>query len=139
MGALCGGGAAHGDRGALNNWVFYTVAEKKTNFEHYCLASKQRKQKTIDNLFLVLCEYATLVLQLVAIREAQLKSEYMNYTYWMPCTWASCLLVQAHEQKYIETAKYVVDMCEELGKLRTGCGVIICYDWISLPLVYTQV
>ncbi len=115
--------------------VIYTVAAK-TNFE--CNSFKKAK-KIIDNLFLVLCECATLVLQLVAIREAQLKSEYMNYTYWMPCTWASCLLVQAHEQKYIETAKYVVDMCEELGKLRTGCGVIICYDWISLPLVYTQV
>ncbi len=77
--------------------------------------------------------------QLLAIRRAQLRSEYMNYTYWMPVAWASSLLVQAHEQGYIDTAKYVVDMNDELGRLRTACGVIICYDWISLPLVYTQV
>ncbi len=30
-------------------------------------------------------------------------------------------------------------MNDELGKLRTQCAVVICYDWISLPLVYTQV
>jgi predicted permease len=36
-------------------------------------------------------------------------------------------------------AKFVVDINQELAKLRTSCGVILGYDWISLPLVYTQV
>ena len=31
------------------------------------------------------------------------------------------------------------DINEELNKVRTYCGTIICYDWVSLPLVYTQV
>ena len=36
-------------------------------------------------------------------------------------------------------ARYVSDVNNELSKLRTHCGTIICYDWVSLPLVYTQV
>ena len=36
-------------------------------------------------------------------------------------------------------ARYVSDVNNELSKLQTHCGTIICYDWVSLPLVYTQV
>jgi len=77
--------------------------------------------------------------ELSIIRRAIGRSEYMNYTYWVPISWATSLVVQAHEQGYIATAKFVVDLNEELARLRSACGVILGYDWISLPLVYTQV
>lgn len=31
------------------------------------------------------------------------------------------------------------DLNNELSKLRSACGTVISYDWVSLPLVYTQV
>jgi len=77
--------------------------------------------------------------ELGIIRQAMLRSEYMNYTYWVPLSWATSLVTQAFQQGYIETAKFVVDINQELAKVRTSCGVVLGYDWISLPLVYTQV
>ncbi len=42
-------------------------------------------------------------------------------------------------QGYIAKARFVTDINEELAKLRIACGTVISYDWVSLPLVYTQV
>ena len=28
---------------------------------------------------------------------------------------------------------------QEINKFRMGCGMLMSYDWISVPLVYTQV
>ncbi len=74
-----------------------------------------------------------------AIVNAQSKSEFLSYVYWIPLNWAGSLTVKACEQNLIEKARYVSDINEELAKLRAGCGTIISYDWVSLPLVYTQV
>ena len=78
-------------------------------------------------------------IKLAAIREAQAKSEYLNYTYWVPISWASSITMHAQEQGYIGHSRFVLDINEELAKIRNQCGAVISYDWISLPLVYTQV
>ena len=31
------------------------------------------------------------------------------------------------------------DLNEEIAKIRFACGTVLSYDWVSLPLVYTQV
>lgn len=77
--------------------------------------------------------------EMEAVMSAQAKSEFMQYIYWMPISWASSLTVHAFEQGYIAKARYVSDLNDELSKLRVSCGTVISYDWVSLPLVYTQV
>lgn len=77
--------------------------------------------------------------EMQAILNAQSKSDFLAYVYWIPLNWASSLSVKAYEQGLIKKARYVSDINEELSKVRIGCGTIISYDWVSLPLVYTQV
>lgn len=74
-----------------------------------------------------------------AILNAQSKSDFLQYVYWIPLNWASSLTVKAYEEGLILKARYVSDINDELAKIRVGCGTIISYDWVSLPLVYTQV
>lgn len=96
---------------------------------------------------------------MLAVRRAQSRTEYLNYVYWVPLSWAGSIIVQArkshcccinyskeivrfskaHDQGYMSNSKYVVDVNNELAALRNQCGTVISYDWISLPLVYTQV
>ena len=75
----------------------------------------------------------------VALMSAECKSEFMNYIYWVPLSWASSLAMQAFKQGYISKASLLADVNNELDKLRICCGTVISFDWVSLPLVYTQV
>ena len=59
--------------------------------------------------------------------------------YPAPLLWGGMLTTKAHHEGLIERPRYAAEINEELAKVRSGCGVIIGYDWISLPLVYTQV
>ena len=47
--------------------------------------------------------------------------------------------MQAYRQGYIGKASLAAEVNNELDKLRISCGTVISYDWVSLPLVYTQV
>ncbi|XP_040566717.1 bestrophin-4 [Lepeophtheirus salmonis] len=73
------------------------------------------------------------------IENAHKKTTYLEYSYWVPLYWASELINQAYQKGYIQQSKYVMDIHGELTKIRTECGLILSYDWISFPLVYTQV
>jgi hypothetical protein len=44
--------------------------------------------------------------ELGIIQQAMLRSEYMNYTYWVPLSWATSLVTQAFQQGYIETVRH---------------------------------
>ena len=74
-----------------------------------------------------------------ALLSAECKSEYMNYIYWVPLTWASSLTMEAYRHGYIGKASLAAEVNSELNKLRISCGTVISFDWVSLPLVYTQV
>ncbi|XP_064094172.1 bestrophin-4-like isoform X2 [Macrobrachium nipponense] len=60
-------------------------------------------------------------------------------TYWVPCTWFTALLRDIKSQKRIPDPMGVKHIMEEFLEFRAKCGMLWCYDWVSLPLVYTQV
>nr|XP_027225361.1 bestrophin-4-like [Penaeus vannamei] len=60
-------------------------------------------------------------------------------TYWIPCTWFTALLKDAKAQKRITDPLGIKHIMEEFNEFRQKCGLLWSYDWVSIPLVYTQV
>lgn len=60
-------------------------------------------------------------------------------TYWIPCTWFINLLKEARQNQRIPDPQGLKLVMEEFSEFRTKCGMLWSYDWISIPLVYTQV
>ncbi|XP_075693095.1 bestrophin-1 [Rhinoderma darwinii] len=59
--------------------------------------------------------------------------------FWIPCVWFANLAVIARTEGRIRDSVVLTLILKELNSLRTKCGRLFGYDWISIPLVYTQV
>lgn len=59
--------------------------------------------------------------------------------YWMPLVWAGGIITRARKEGRIKDDFSMKTLIDELNKFRGGCGGMLNYDWISIPLVYTQV
>lgn len=69
-----------------------------------------------------------------------LEAEFPSYTkYWLPLTWAANIITKARADGIINDDMSVKELLREINVFRTRCGTILDYDWISIPLVYTQV
>ncbi|GFU11761.1 bestrophin-1 [Nephila pilipes] len=60
-------------------------------------------------------------------------------TFWIPCTWFINLLREAKQECRITDSNGLKLIMEEFNDFRSKCGLLWSYDWISIPLVYTQV
>lgn len=58
--------------------------------------------------------------------------------WWLPLIWTSNLLKKCQEEDVIDTTLFKTLM-KELLIYRTGFAKLIAYNWVSIPLVYTQV
>ena len=43
------------------------------------------------------------------------------------------------EKKGLIPRRYVSDILQEITRIREKVGDLLSYDWISIPLIYTQV
>ncbi|XP_061587032.1 bestrophin-4 [Cololabis saira] len=59
--------------------------------------------------------------------------------YWMPLTWFSNLASGAREEGRVRDDVALRLLMDELNSYRAKCSLLFHYDWISIPLVYTQV
>uniref|UniRef100_H3ANC2 Bestrophin homolog n=1 Tax=Latimeria chalumnae TaxID=7897 RepID=H3ANC2_LATCH len=59
--------------------------------------------------------------------------------YWVPCIWFTSLAARARKEGRIKDDHALKLLMEELNTFRGCCGMLFHYDWISIPLVYTQV
>ncbi|KAM8939190.1 bestrophin-1 [Pelodytes ibericus] len=59
--------------------------------------------------------------------------------FWIPFVWFSNLAVIARNEGRIKDSVVLQLILKEMISLRTNCGRLFGYDWISIPLVYTQV
>ncbi|XP_057712500.1 bestrophin-4 [Corythoichthys intestinalis] len=59
--------------------------------------------------------------------------------YWMPLTWFVNLASRAREEARVRDDIALRLLMDELNNYRAKCSLLFHYDWISLPLVYTQV
>ncbi|MCL4137057.1 UNVERIFIED_CONTAM: hypothetical protein GTU68_040776 [Idotea baltica] len=59
--------------------------------------------------------------------------------YWMPLVWAGSIVARARKEGRIRDDFAVKTILDAINQFRAGCGGLLAYDTISLPLVYTQV
>ncbi|KFM72559.1 Bestrophin-3, partial [Stegodyphus mimosarum] len=59
--------------------------------------------------------------------------------WWLPCHWFTALATRARKEGRIKDSILLDGLFRELFIFRTSCSIMIGYDWISVPLVYTQV
>ncbi|NWU60872.1 BEST4 protein, partial [Pterocles burchelli] len=59
--------------------------------------------------------------------------------YWIPCVWFTNLVAQARRDGRIRDDVALRLLMDELNLYRAKCSMLFHYDWISIPLVYTQV
>ncbi|KAK0403886.1 hypothetical protein QR680_017178 [Steinernema hermaphroditum] len=59
--------------------------------------------------------------------------------WWIPAQWFSQLAMVARKEGRIHDDLHLKTLIDEMMDYRGQCGLIFSYDWISVPLVYTQV
>ncbi|XP_024084141.1 bestrophin-2 isoform X2 [Cimex lectularius] len=59
--------------------------------------------------------------------------------HWLPIVWAASIVTRARKEGRIRDDFSVKTIIDELNKFRGQCGLLLNYDSISVPLVYTQV
>ena len=57
----------------------------------------------------------------------------------MSLVWAGAIVTRAKKEGRIKDDFAFRTIIKEINKFRSGCGGLLDYDWISIPLVYTQV
>ena len=68
------------------------------------------------------------------------KQKYGRYSkYWVPLVWAGSIVTRAHKEGRIRDDIGVKKLLDELCNFRSKCGALNGYDWVPVPLVYTQV
>ncbi|MBN3322645.1 BEST4 protein, partial [Atractosteus spatula] len=72
--------------------------------------------------------------------QKKLESLYSDFNkYWMPMVWFTNLVAQARREGRVRDDVALRLLMDELNKYRAKCSMLFHYDWISIPLVYTQV
>ncbi|XP_027006982.1 bestrophin-3-like isoform X1 [Tachysurus fulvidraco] len=66
-----------------------------------------------------------------------LKSPHLKY--WIPAVWFTNLASKARKEGRIQNSVDLQTILTEMNKFRTWCSTLFGYDWVGIPLVYTQV
>ncbi|XP_038161107.1 bestrophin-3-like [Cyprinodon tularosa] len=59
--------------------------------------------------------------------------------YWIPVVWFSNLASKARQEGRIQDNIVLQNILNEMNLFRTWCATLFGYDWVGVPLVYTQV
>ncbi|GFT75025.1 bestrophin-3 [Nephila pilipes] len=67
------------------------------------------------------------------------KISFVYGKWWLPCHWFSALATRSRKEGRIKDSVLLNGLLRELLDYRNSCAIMFGYDWISVPLVYTQV
>ncbi len=59
--------------------------------------------------------------------------------YWMPLVWAGSIVSRARKEGRVKDDYAMKELIQQIDNCRLCNGTLMIYDWVSLPLVYTQV
>ncbi|XP_020514874.1 bestrophin-3 [Labrus bergylta] len=59
--------------------------------------------------------------------------------YWIPVVWFTNLASKARQEGRIQDSINLQSILNEMNVFRTWCATLFGYDWVGIPLVYTQV
>ena len=63
----------------------------------------------------------------------------VHLKYWIPFIWFGSLAAKARSSNLINSDFALKTIIDEMNTFRGCCGMLQSFDWISIPLVYTQV
>ncbi|VDO37317.1 unnamed protein product [Onchocerca flexuosa] len=63
----------------------------------------------------------------------------INRKYWVPIHWAMGLARRAYKEKRIDSPQALQDIYSKINDFRSQLGELLVYDWVPIPLVYSQV
>nr|XP_014335411.1 PREDICTED: bestrophin-3 isoform X2 [Bos mutus] len=66
-----------------------------------------------------------------------LKSPHLKY--WVPFIWFGNLAAKARKEGRIRDSVDLQSLMTEMNRFRSWCSLLFGYDWVGIPLVYTQV
>ncbi|XP_062339499.1 bestrophin-3-like [Osmerus eperlanus] len=66
-----------------------------------------------------------------------IKSPHLKY--WIPVVWFSNLASKARKEGRIKDSVDLQTILNEMNKFRSWCSTLFGYNWVGIPLVYTQV
>ena len=61
------------------------------------------------------------------------------HLYWVPMRWAQNAARDAYNDGGVETDVMLDRIHEEIQKYAACLGTLLCYAWVNIPLVYTQI
>ncbi|XP_006886170.1 PREDICTED: bestrophin-3 [Elephantulus edwardii] len=67
----------------------------------------------------------------------RLKSPHLKY--WVPFIWFGNLATKARNEGRIRDSVDLQSLMTEMNRYRSWCSLLFGYDWVGIPLVYTQV
>jgi len=67
------------------------------------------------------------------------KTEGKHSIVWYPMQWAQAALRDVYKEGLIMSDLHHWELTKECDKIASLNGTIVCYGWINIPLVYTQV
>ncbi|KRZ76948.1 Bestrophin-1 [Trichinella papuae] len=67
------------------------------------------------------------------------KTHKLVYMSFLPIQWSVNLAYKARKAEYIKTDQLLKHVVKEIVDVKDQLNLISCYDWVNLPLVYTQV
>uniref|UniRef100_T1KST6 Bestrophin homolog n=1 Tax=Tetranychus urticae TaxID=32264 RepID=T1KST6_TETUR len=70
--------------------------------------------------------------------EAYLATVDVYGRWWIPSQWFTSLLMEAYREGKVKHEMFVREIINEMHVFRGNCGSLFAFDWISIPLVYTQ-
>ncbi|XP_003368208.1 bestrophin-1 [Trichinella spiralis] len=83
-----------------------------------------------------------MVIQSGFMNEEELKQyeevKCLHHKYWIPIQWCCTLLCKARKESLIENDLLLNQMIDDIMNYRQNLMMLLNYDWISVPLVYTQ-
>ncbi len=59
--------------------------------------------------------------------------------FWMPLIWAGGIVQTARREERIANDFMLKTLVDRIDGFRGACGSLLNYDWVNIPLVYTQV
>jgi len=77
--------------------------------------------------------------EIIMIKKLEDTFNHRHQISWYPSMWAQSLLRTARKEGLIANDWFTHVMIKEIDTMANSNGMLICYAWISIPLVYTQV
>jgi len=75
----------------------------------------------------------------IKLEKLEKDTDKQYHLYWVPIRWAQNAVRQAYNDGGVETDVMLDRLHGEIGKYAGCLGNLLCYAWVNIPLVYTQI